>query len=396
LTGIVIGVAALGVLAVIAWLALGGTDGAEQHAARPSRASRALARCTEWQATLALEALPPSHHASAIEDFQKLACVTGHTARVGNTEVSLEESLARLVGALEHAGVGHRSLLVVADRRVEAAHLALLARAALAAGASDVLVAGRDGADLRAYRVADHSVEWHHEVQHVLELRPDGAALASTDGGRATLERGADRAANAQRLRASLGELRARHTEQAVLIVAPARGLAVADLLDALDAARASGLDRTIVAGAGIGDASFGDEADVSDERVLGVGMLGPIGQPSVSLPDGRTARVRLGAPEVSGMRADAVERIATRHVQELRFCYEQVLRGGASTAGRVVVSFTISPAGTLAEAPSSSGSTLESPALEACLRAAFGRWTYPAPALGEATVRYPLALSVE
>jgi TonB family protein len=112
---------------------------------------------------------------------------------------------------------------------------------------------------------------------------------------------------------------------------------------------------------------------------LYGRGRVGGLpGRGRLATPD-----VVVGAPVVRGsLDRDIVRRIVRRHVNEVRFCYEQALARSPALSGRVAVSFTIGGAGTVAAAMLAS-STMGHPGVEACVVAAVRRWVFPQPAGG-------------
>ncbi|MFO0686690.1 MAG: AgmX/PglI C-terminal domain-containing protein [Sandaracinus sp.] len=100
------------------------------------------------------------------------------------------------------------------------------------------------------------------------------------------------------------------------------------------------------------------------------------------------------GEAEVRGaLSREAIRRTIRRHINEVRFCYEQQLSQRPDLAGRVTVSFIISSTG----AVSSSGmqsTTLNNAAVESCIVSSVRRWTFPAPDGGGVVgVNYPFVL---
>jgi len=93
-----------------------------------------------------------------------------------------------------------------------------------------------------------------------------------------------------------------------------------------------------------------------------------------------RVPRVRLGNPDVRGVLSrEVIRRVVRRHVNEVRFCYEQELNQRPDLEGRVTMSFIISPTGSVQSA-SATSSTLSNSAVETCSTQAVRRWTFPAP----------------
>jgi TonB family protein len=120
---------------------------------------------------------------------------------------------------------------------------------------------------------------------------------------------------------------------------------------------------------------------------------------------DVASREIVVGLPEVvferptvgRGLRADVVARVERRHINEIRYCYEQGLAQGSSAiAGTVEVEFDVAMNGAVSRVETVA-STIASPRVEACIRQAVQRWTYPAPEpSGVVTVRQPIALRLE
>lgn len=90
----------------------------------------------------------------------------------------------------------------------------------------------------------------------------------------------------------------------------------------------------------------------------------------------------------------EIVRRIVRRHLNEVRYCYEQSLVRRPSLSGRVVASFTIAGTGLVMSSVLQS-STLGEPAAESCIVNAIRRWDFPKPQGGGLViVSYPFQLS--
>lgn len=108
----------------------------------------------------------------------------------------------------------------------------------------------------------------------------------------------------------------------------------------------------------------------------------------------GRRERVpvlRVSQAEVRGsLSKEVIRRVIHRHLNEVRFCYEQTLSTHPDLSGRVVVQFMISPSGAVQQA-AIAVSTLKSPSTDACILTAVRRWPFPAPdGGGYVSVSYP------
>ena len=88
----------------------------------------------------------------------------------------------------------------------------------------------------------------------------------------------------------------------------------------------------------------------------------------------------------------DIVRRIIRRHLNEVKFCYEQQLLHHPELAGRITVQFTIAPEGQVAASLLQS-STLNNMKVESCVVQAVRRWEFPSRPSGAAIVSYPFVL---
>ena len=82
------------------------------------------------------------------------------------------------------------------------------------------------------------------------------------------------------------------------------------------------------------------------------------------------------------------------RHINEVKFCYEQELLTHAGLGGRLLVQFTIAPSGQVVVSALES-STLGNVRVESCTLQAVRRWEFPRPLGGGlVTVSYPFVLT--
>jgi TonB family protein len=86
----------------------------------------------------------------------------------------------------------------------------------------------------------------------------------------------------------------------------------------------------------------------------------------------------------------EIIRRIVRRHLNEVRYCYEQALPRHPTLSGRAVVQFTIAKDGQVLASVLQS-STLGVASVESCVVSAVKRWAFPAPERGGLTmVSYP------
>jgi outer membrane biosynthesis protein TonB len=89
----------------------------------------------------------------------------------------------------------------------------------------------------------------------------------------------------------------------------------------------------------------------------------------------------------------EVIRRIIHRHLEEVRYCYEQALQSRPELQGRVAVRFIVAPTGAV-QAAAKSSSDLGNPRLEQCIVDSVARWTFPAPdGGGLVVVTYPFVL---
>ena len=107
-----------------------------------------------------------------------------------------------------------------------------------------------------------------------------------------------------------------------------------------------------------------------------------------------RVPRIRSGNADVRGsLSKEVIRRVIRRHINEVKFCYEQELNARPDLQGRVSVRFIISPTGAVQTAMVAN-SSLGNQRVENCIAQAVRRWTFPAPdGGGIVIVTYPFVL---
>ena len=102
-----------------------------------------------------------------------------------------------------------------------------------------------------------------------------------------------------------------------------------------------------------------------------------------------------LGIGSVRGnLDREIIRRIIRRHINEVRFCYEQQLTTHHDLAGRMVVQFNIAPTGQVLSSVMQS-STLGNVRVESCTLQAVRRWEFPKPEGGGlVNVSYPFVFA--
>ena len=157
----------------------------------------------------------------------------------------------------------------------------------------------------------------------------------------------------------------------------------------------------------GLGLRGSGRGGGGTGEGTIGLGNLGTIGHGGGGGSGsgygrgaqvrrvGSVPRIRTGDADVRGaLSREVIRRVIRRHINEVRFCYEQGLNQRPDLEGRVNARFTISSSGAVLN-PSIADSTLGDTQVEQCIVGALGRWTFPAPdGGGSVYVSYPFTLT--
>ncbi|MFK7992148.1 MAG: AgmX/PglI C-terminal domain-containing protein [Sandaracinaceae bacterium] len=159
----------------------------------------------------------------------------------------------------------------------------------------------------------------------------------------------------------------------------------------------------------GLGLRGTGRGGGGTGEGTIGLGNLGTIGHGAgggtgsgygrgaggLRGRSARVPRIRTGTADVRGsLSREVIRRVIRRHINEVRFCYEQELNQRPDLEGRVMVSFIISPTGAVQSA-SVTNSTISNSRVEGCISQSVRRWTFPAPDGGGVVgVNYPFVLS--
>ena len=109
---------------------------------------------------------------------------------------------------------------------------------------------------------------------------------------------------------------------------------------------------------------------------------------------DAKVPQIRSGNADVRGsLSKEVIRRVIQRHINEVRFCYEQELNSRPDLSGRVQIKFIIAPSGAV-QAANLESSTLGAARAENCIAQAVRRWTFPAPdGGGIVIVSYPFVL---
>ncbi len=122
----------------------------------------------------------------------------------------------------------------------------------------------------------------------------------------------------------------------------------------------------------------------------IGLGNLGTIGRP-VS-----RSRVRQEPLSVEGrgFPREVARRVIRRHINEIRFCYDQQRQSSPDLEGRMVLQLVVTKEGVVRNA-SVTQSSLDDDAFESCIAAAGRRWRFPSFDAGETlTITSPFVFS--
>ena len=96
-------------------------------------------------------------------------------------------------------------------------------------------------------------------------------------------------------------------------------------------------------------------------------------------------------ADTLGALSREQVRRTVRRHINEVRFCYEQQLQTRPDLEGRVAIRFIISPTGAV-QSTGVASNTVGSSQVASCVQQAVSRWTFPA-APGVTGVTYPFVM---
>jgi hypothetical protein len=150
----------------------------------------------------------------------------------------------------------------------------------------------------------------------------------------------------------------------------------------------------------GVGMVGSGPGGGGTGMNTLGIGRFNTIGKGGLGdggdgpnygrnvgqLDKGRRVRVLDVIPGVANVRGgldkEIIRRVVRRHMNEVKFCYEQELTRSPDLAGRISLSFMIAGSGHVIASLKQS-STMGNPRVESCVLNAVKRWEFPRPAGG-------------
>src|SRR4051794_19400548 len=159
----------------------------------------------------------------------------------------------------------------------------------------------------------------------------------------------------------------------------------------------------------GLGLVGTGSGGGGTGEGTIGLGNLGTIGKgggggngsgygPGAGGPGGRRAHAPDVIPGQANVRGsldkEIIRRIIRRHINEVKYCYEQELTKKPELGGRIMVQFTIAASGQVI-ASVLQNSTMSNARVENCTVQAVRRWEFPKPLGGGIViVSYPFVLT--
>ena len=160
----------------------------------------------------------------------------------------------------------------------------------------------------------------------------------------------------------------------------------------------------------GLGLIGTGRGGGGTGEGTIGLGNLGTIGKGGgggngsgygrgAGGLGGRKARAPDIIPGTANVRGsldkEIIRRVIRKHINEVRFCYEQQAMKNPKLEGKVTVNFTISPEGAVVSS-AVQASTLGNASAENCIAQAVRRWSFPKPQGGGIVqVSYPFVLKM-
>jgi hypothetical protein len=140
------------------------------------------------------------------------------------------------------------------------------------------------------------------------------------------------------------------------------------------------------MAAAGVGHGKIATPTDLrAGGRIVDAGPAGPVTEREVG------TRVKLDGPILEGGQADlaAITREIRARRKAIAACYERALKTRPTLAGKLVVRFSITAAGTIS-AVDIDDDTLAAPEVAACVRALVLRWRFPPPTEAPVELSFP------
>ena len=94
------------------------------------------------------------------------------------------------------------------------------------------------------------------------------------------------------------------------------------------------------------------------------------------------------------GMSREEVKRVIEQHLDEITYCYETALISNPSIKGKITMEWKILMSGKVGEVRIKS-STIKSPEIYSCIKAAIKTWQFPKPVGNEVVVSYPFIFDI-
>lgn len=105
-------------------------------------------------------------------------------------------------------------------------------------------------------------------------------------------------------------------------------------------------------------------------------------------------ARLNKSVKIRGGMSREAVKRVIEQHLDEVTYCYETALISNPSIKGKITMEWKILMSGAVGEVRIKS-STIKSPEIYGCIKAAIRTWQFPRPVGNEVIVSYPFIFDI-
>jgi TonB family protein len=148
--------------------------------------------------------------------------------------------------------------------------------------------------------------------------------------------------------------------------------------------------------GVQIGGAAGGAQTSGLNSLIRKDGAAGSMGEKGERAVAGKVVgQPRLSTVKGSGqLSKDEIQRVINSHVGELQYCYEKQLRQQAGLAGRVVLEWVVTPAGSVSVVKIATSSLSSSEAVN-CMMDKVKKWKFPKPqGSGNVEVVYPFVFN--
>lgn len=116
-----------------------------------------------------------------------------------------------------------------------------------------------------------------------------------------------------------------------------------------------------------------------------------------VRAPKRVAAAPEAGVDDAKGrLPPEVIKALIKAHFPRFRTCYERLLKTDPAAAGTIAVRFIVERNGAVSNAEVEEASTIKDAAARACVRAAYTKIRFPAPAGGRVMVTYPIDFAFE